>query len=307
MSQELKRAAEKMRNDGSKYTVHESLEPGHGEGNYKLEFYAKKKGGFGLLSTVANIAKGAMYGGIEGAFRRAVYEVSSRKFRATFEPIDQEMTGSEIAVLMKRWSETIPKGYIETIGSTLLLPDDPSYISAKIKPGKEIRILIDFARLKEIREAEEAVKKVAEAGEKIPAVPVPATIPVPVPVIPPNMAAMLPTVITQIYLRGSLKNTDEGYHFMLHNGLTPVAIVAPIELIVDGQSVDLNKIIIAVGGEERKSNEISSNKPLAFNVGDQLTIKVIGDKLSPGTHSINIRTSLQGYGPISFVISDRVA
>ncbi len=306
LSRELKHAAEKMKNDGSKYSVHESLEPGHGEDNYKLEFYAKKKSGFGLLSTVANIAKGAMYGGIEGALRRAVYEVSSRKFRATFEPIDQDMIGSEIAALLKRWSETVLQGFIETIGSTLLLPDDPSYISAKIKPGKEIRIVIDFARLKEIEEKEE-VKEAKAISEEMAPMPTPSAIPVPMPVIPPNMIAMLSSVIPQIYLVGSLKNSDEGFQFMFHNGLTSVAIVSPIELVVDGNTVDIEKIRIAIGGVERTSSEISQSNPIIFNVGDQLVVKVIGDKLSTGTHSINIKTTLQGYGPISFVITDRVS
>ncbi len=304
---ELKQAAEKMKNDGSKYTVHESLEPGHGEGNYKLEFYAKKKGGFGLLSAVANIAKSAMYGGVEGVLRSAVYEVASRKFRATFEPIDQDMTGSEIAALLKRWSETIPKGFIETIGSTLLLPSDPSYISAKIKAGKEIRIVIDFAKLKEMEEAKaktEEIERISKQVESIQAQ-IPKT--VPVPVVPPSMMSMLPTVIPQIYLVGSLRNVDDGFQFMFHNGLTPVTIIAPIELIVDGSKIDTDNIYVIVGGEERKSGDISSSKPVIFNVGDQLTIRVKGQKLTAGSHGITIKTSLQGFGAISFSISDRVS
>jgi len=307
LARELRQAAEKMKNDGAKYTVHESLEPGHGEGNYRLEFYAKKKGGFGLLSTVTNIAKGAMYGGIEGALRRAVYEVSSRKFRATFEPIDQDMTSSEIAALLKRWSETIPKGFIETIGSTLLLPSDPSYISAKIKPGKEIRIVIDFAKLKEIEEKKAEVEEIKQVSEQVASMQAQVPTTVPVPVIPPSMMTMLPTIIPQIYLVGSLKNTSDGFQFMFHNGLTPVTIISPIELIVDGSKIDTNNILIIVSEEERKSSDISSNKPVIFNVGDQLIIKVIGEKLSAGSHSITIKTSLQGFGTISFSISDKVS
>ena len=44
---ELNKAAEKMQRDNSTYVVNEVLEPGRGEGNYKLVFHAKKKGGFG--------------------------------------------------------------------------------------------------------------------------------------------------------------------------------------------------------------------------------------------------------------------
>ena len=304
LSRELRTAADKMKNDNAKYSVHELLKPGHGEGNYRFEFYAKKKGGFRLLSTVANIAKGAMYGGVEGAIQSAFYEVSKRKFRATFEPIDQDMTGSEIATLMKRWSETIPQGYIETIGSNLLLPDDPDYISAKIKPGKEIRIVVDFARLKQIEEQMAAEKSVEAVKEEIQSIPAP--VPTPVPAIPPNLVAMLPTMTSQIYLVGSLRNTDDGFQFMFHNGLTPVSIIAPIELIVDGDKIELGKVSISIGGVEIKSSDISLSNPIKFDVGEQLSIKVIGTHLSTGSHSINIRTTLQEYGKISFVINDRI-
>lgn len=306
LSRELKKAADKMKNDNAKYTVHEYLEPGHGEGNYKLEFYAKKKGGFSLLSTVANIARGAMYGGIEGVLRRAVYEVSSRKFRATFEPIDQEMTGSEIAALLKRWSETIPKGFIETIGSTLLLPSDPSYISAKIKPGKEIRIVIDFAKLKEIEKKGE-IEETKRVSEQVSSIQAQVPSVVPVPTTPPSMMPMLPTILPQIYLVGSLKNIGDGFQFMFHNGLAPVTIVSPIKLIVDGSEIDIKNILIIVGDKEKKSADISPSNPIIFNVGDQLIIRVTGMKLPSGTHNITIKTSLREFGAISFSISDTVS
>ncbi|MHA1722392.1 MAG: hypothetical protein ACTSXW_04850 [Candidatus Baldrarchaeia archaeon] len=104
LAKELGKAAEKMKNDNANYEVHEFLEPGHGEGNYKFVFRAKKKGGFGFLKAAVRVAKGAMYGGLSGIIRETSYEVQRQMYRATFEPIDRSMRGSEIAALLRRWS-----------------------------------------------------------------------------------------------------------------------------------------------------------------------------------------------------------
>jgi len=305
LARELEKAYDKMKNDKATYTVHELLSPGHGEGNYKLEFHAKKKGGFGLLSSVANIAKGAIYGGIEGAVYHAAEEVARRKLRATFEPIDKEMKGHEIASLLKRWSQTVKEGYIETIGSTLLLPKDPDYISATIKPSKEIRLVIDFARIKGAESTEPTIQPtVPQQVSTPPTIPVAPSPPV---AIPPNIAMMLPTMLPQIYLVGSLKNTDDGFQFTFHNGITTVSIIAPIELTVDGKPIDTENIFLIIGNTTRPSKDISASNPLVFNHGEQLVIKVKGTNLSAGTHSIGIKTRLQGFGTINFTISDNIS
>mgnify|MGYP007013808683 CR=1 FL=1 len=306
LSRELEKAAEKMRNDNATYVVHEFLSPGHGEGNYRFEFHAKKKGGFGLLSSVANIARSAIYGGIEGAVYSTISEIGERKFRATFEPIDQEMKGHEVASLLKRWSKTVKEGFIETIGSDLLLPDDPDYISATIKSGKEIRLTIDFARLKS---SEQRVKE--EAPVPPPSVPqqvTPPTPSVPTPIaVPPNIAMMLPTLIPQIYLVGSLRDVEEGFQFMLHNSISPVNIIAPIEVIVDGEAISSENIMVIIGQASRASKSITPDNPLVFGHGEQMIIRVHGKTLSSGLHTIGIKTNVQELGPINFSIKDQVS
>lgn len=154
LTRKLREAAEKMQNDDKNYTVDESCTPGRGEGCYTFSFMAKKKGGFGKLRAAVSAAKvglAAMRGGEISAAQEALGEASKlgeEKYRASLEPIHSEMRGHEIAPILRRWSMTIPEGFIETIGSTLALPDDKSWISAHIKPGKEIRIRMDFAKVK---------------------------------------------------------------------------------------------------------------------------------------------------------------
>lgn len=305
---ELSKAAEKMKNDNANYDVHELLEPGHGEGNYKFVFKAKKKRGLGFLKTAVRVARGAMYGGLRGIIREASYEVQRQMYRATFEPIDKTMQGSEIAALLRRWSETIPKRYMETIGSTINLPENSSFISAKISPGKEILITIDFARLRTIETTpREKVSKTQPAVTSHQPVPpsIPQTIPIPVPIVPPvipNIKMVLPS----IYVTGSLKNVGNGFELSFYNNLTTTVIVAPIELKVDGITMDTNLTYIRIGSKEVKSSEISLSNPLTFNKNDKMVIFVSGTKLPGGPHRIDVKTNIQGFGDVSFAIQDHI-
>jgi|Deesub1362B_J571_1020462.scaffolds.fasta_scaffold08871_2 hypothetical protein len=306
LAKKLNEAAEKMKNDNSTYHVDELLEPGHGEGNYKFTFRAKKKGGFGLLKTVASVArvaKGAMYGGIEGALWRAAYEVERRTYRATFEPIKKDMKGKEIAALLKRWSDTIPQGYIETIGSTINLPENPDFISAKISVGKEISIIIDFARLRSMEPVSE-VPKVPEAKPPQPTIPQMMSVP-PV-IIPETVRTMMPAIISRIYVPGTLKNVKNGFELTFHNNVGDVVLIAPIELKVDGILMDVNATYINIGGKEVKSSDISFSNPLTFKENDKMTIMVSGTKLPSGIHRIDVRTNIQGVGELSFTFQDNV-
>ncbi|MFX1487014.1 MAG: hypothetical protein ACFFBS_07985 [Promethearchaeota archaeon] len=148
-----------MQNDDKSYAVDERCTPGRGEGCYTFSFLAKKKGGFGKLRAAVSAAKvglAAIRGGdvgeaVGGAAQEAVGEAAKlgeEKYQASLVPIHSEMLGHEISPILRRWAMTIPEGFIETIGSTLALPDDKSWISAQIKPGKEIRLRIDFAKVK---------------------------------------------------------------------------------------------------------------------------------------------------------------
>ena len=312
----LNEAARKMENDSSKYEVKEELEPGRGEGNYKFYFHAKKKGGFGLLKTVANIARGAMYGGVEGAFWRAIGEAERRQYRKTMGLIEKEFNGSQIAAILKRWAETMPQGFIETIGSDLILPKDLSWITATIKPGKEIKLTMDYARLREEEEAEEKLSDVeakaqehleraagyAEEAMKKMAESIAPT----APMVPPAMASMIPSAANQLYVSGSLTNTNKGFQLTLDNQFVDVGIVSPLKLKVDGVDIEDEKILIEVGGKTIKSSEISLSSPLVFKKGEEMKIVGGGITLPGGPHRIDIQTNIQGYGTINITITEKI-
>ena len=206
-------------------------------------------------------------------------------------PIEREITGKELAMIFKRWSETIPKGYIETIGNNLSLPADDKWISATIKPNKEIKITIDFVKL-----------KTAEGTPSQPPLTTPptqpTTVPVPVPMPTPMPAQMPVPDLSQLYVKGSLTSTEEGVSFAIKNLFHPTEVIGPITVKIDGKEVSSDKIRILSNVGEKANKDISPSSPLPVQHGETLLIKIDGLRLSKGIHKLDIAVPIRDVGSI---------
>jgi len=140
----LSDAAQKMQSDDQTvYIINENLQAGHEEGIYNFSFEAYKKGG-----SLASIPMGRDF------FRDEIKGMASPELlkktpRFTLEPIYDELIANKLAIKAKSWSETIPQGFIETLGSTLDLPRDESLISATIQLDVEIKLTINSVKIRD--------------------------------------------------------------------------------------------------------------------------------------------------------------
>ena len=139
----LNDAAQKMQDENETvYVINETLQAGHGEGTYKFLFEAHKKEG-----SLASIPMGRDF------FRDEIKGMASPELlkkipRFTLEPIYDEIKVNKLAIVLKSLSETIPQGFIETLGSTLDLPKDESLMSAVILIDVEIKLKIDSVKIR---------------------------------------------------------------------------------------------------------------------------------------------------------------
>ena len=303
----LVKAYNALKNNRNGYEVFEQLEPSRGEDNYKITFIAKKKKGFGFLKAVVDTVQSAVYGGVEGLFWRVTRTAAERIEGPMLEPIKRDFKGYEIAMIFKRWSETIPEGFIETIGNTLSLPTDDSWIAYEINPGKEIRVIIDFVKLKGTEVESEAVEKVApepkEIGEikpePVPVAHVPPAIPIPYP-------GMIDEMARRAYLAGSLRNLENGFAFDLINPFGDINIIAPLTLVINGSKIPPRNIVLKKGGKSFYSVNISSGSPISFRKGEQITVEVNAAKLQPGEYNLKINTVMDGMGSLSIQVKDNI-
>lgn len=110
--------------------------------------------------------------------------------------------------------------------------------------------------------------------------------------------------VRMAYIRGSLINTDlngdgvyDGFSFRLRNPPVPMAgKVIGMELLVDGEPVDKNKVFVNVGGMIFRCSDISPRNPLTFLPGTRSIFMVLlGRGLEEGVHRIQIRSWLEGF------------
>jgi len=122
------------------------------------------------------------------------------------------------------------------------------------------------------------------------------------------------SLLRKLYVKGSLKNVDlngdgsfDGFRFTLKNVLASGTLIAPFELSVDGDPIDVKDVELEYGSGKIDLARISSENPLKFRIGREavLTVKKPGG-LSPGEHKIEIVAKTKEYGVIKFDIKDSV-
>jgi hydroxymethylglutaryl-CoA reductase (NADPH) len=122
------------------------------------------------------------------------------------------------------------------------------------------------------------------------------------------MPAIPPFVLKKLYVKGSLRNEDDGFALDLKNLIAPGTITALPGLDVDGQAIDVAQVtLVPPSGNPRSMGEISAQAPLLFPVGVAVTLRVAGKALEPGPHELTIHVVVQEVGPLDIPVSDTLA
>lgn len=120
------------------------------------------------------------------------------------------------------------------------------------------------------------------------------------------MPAVPAFMLKKLYLKGSLKNTEEGFQFQIRNTLAPGTISAIIPLVVDGTTYPLTETVI-VGKEPVAASEISKERLVTFPINSVVTMMVKGVKLSAGEHAVVIGVMTKEAGELKWDVADTVA
>ena len=115
-----------------------------------------------------------------------------------------------------------------------------------------------------------------------------------------------PEMMQRMYVKGSLKNQDDGFVFQVKNLIESGSMSGVAKMAVDGEERTLDGATIELGGKVRQVSEVSWSAPLYVSYGATMTIFVPGE-LSPGEHTINLQFNVPELGRISMPITDSVA
>jgi len=111
-------------------------------------------------------------------------------------------------------------------------------------------------------------------------------------------------LLKKLYVKKSLKNTDDGFEFSLKNVLADATLVKLADFKVDGKTY--TDVTLLVGDKEISTTEISASNPLPFPIKTTATVKVKGEKLEPGSHTIEIICGSKEYGELRITIKDTI-
>jgi hypothetical protein len=109
-----------------------------------------------------------------------------------------------------------------------------------------------------------------------------------------------------LYVKGSLRNEDDGFAFDLKNSLGSGYAERVLPLLVDGEEVPAANAAFVAGDEELPFDGVSSDRPMTLGLNKTLTVRVRGRSLGAGKHTITMGFEVTGMGPMKFDVSDGI-
>lgn len=112
----------------------------------------------------------------------------------------------------------------------------------------------------------------------------------------------------QFYVKGSLRNTENGFRLEAHNPMGQGTLVGVGRIAVDGRVIELAKVSAVRAGESEpiRAAELSRERPIRVDKGDRVTLLVESEPLSAGDHRLEVELEEAGIGRLSFTVSDRL-
>ncbi len=111
-------------------------------------------------------------------------------------------------------------------------------------------------------------------------------------------------LLRRLYLKGSLRNTPEGFQFQLRNRLGSGYARAMFPLTLDGQELEMASTTFDVDGEPVSFDRVSQEIPFTLAMNKVTTIRVSGSTLDQAPHTVGMRFQVAGLGDMGFDFTD---
>lgn len=122
------------------------------------------------------------------------------------------------------------------------------------------------------------------------------------------MPTMIPNfLLKKLYVKGSFKNTTNGFQLALRNTLAPGTLVGVGAIQLDGRDIPREKILIVVDdGAPVRASDVSFDAPRAFPLNVTVTFRVEDQPLAPGAHRVNISVNTKEAGELKIDAEDSI-
>ena len=113
-------------------------------------------------------------------------------------------------------------------------------------------------------------------------------------------------LLRRLYVKKSLKNTDDGFEFQLRNRLGSGYAHRMLPILVDGQELPIESASFELEGQETSFSEVNKETTFTLGMNKSISIRVAGDRLEPGPHKIGMGFEVPGLGALKFDFTDEV-
>jgi hypothetical protein len=111
-------------------------------------------------------------------------------------------------------------------------------------------------------------------------------------------------LLRRLYVKGSLRNLDEGWAFELQNSLGSGYAEQVLPLSIDDADVPVASARFIVEGVATPFPDVSSERPMTLAMNGNVTVAVTGAQLAPGKHRIGMGFVVTGMGEMRFEVTD---
>lgn len=108
----------------------------------------------------------------------------------------------------------------------------------------------------------------------------------------------------RIYLKGSLRNREDGFEFTLRNRIDTGTMAGFKSLSVDGFEIPLSSITLQTPVGSWPAADVNFSNPVTFYVGQDARVIVSGNPLVPGEHNFVLTISVLEIGRAQVQFSD---
>lgn len=115
------------------------------------------------------------------------------------------------------------------------------------------------------------------------------------------------SMLAQLFVKGSLKNTETGFEFKLKNIIDSGTLVGLAPLGLDEGSIPPEAVTVKVGEKVLQGNQISHTSPLSVRSYAEIFLNVAGQPLTPGSHKLTIQVVTREAGRLSFSVNETVS
>jgi hypothetical protein len=115
-----------------------------------------------------------------------------------------------------------------------------------------------------------------------------------------------PFLLAKLYVKGSLRNTSDGFELDIKNIIDSTSLTAVGPIGADGTSYEAQSVTLTIRDRSWPGGELSEANPAPLPVGVPLTIRVRAAPLAPGRHRVSVAAVSADIGGIAFDVQDAV-